>query len=313
MLTFSFVKRSWILGLLFLTTTFVNWNAFGEIEHTKLKGLSQFIRPEFQYLSPIAGFTLLKRGTLENLYRYGNEEDQNVRLVRSMFYSVDVVNFGPTTLPSNVCAHLTSAGIGALLNQLVSPRDELEKRLLQVIYKELELNSVAPGSSKYTKKERQLLRKSSKEFVATLMGAIQETITEEPKYPAHFPEHILLGLFWSKAKNDKNEFLNLFRQMPQILKDEKILTENQTEWLDSHYTLEDYSEKMKTLLAQNPDLRGASLAGDLELSTFLAHSYDIWENFLPPIVNYERTYLMLESGLEKKPREILLNRVVGSR
>ena len=284
----NILNKSCIVGIL-LTTTSI-FSAFGDIDHTKLKGLNQLIRPEFQYLSPVEGFTLLKTGTLENLYRYGNEEEHTVRLIKLMFHAVDSVNFVPTHLPSRITAHLTTAGIGALLNQFLSKEENLESRLSAVIYKDLGLD-VPPATSKHTGKNRQILKKSAREFVTELLGAQKETIGPEPKYPPHFPEKILLGFFWLKATNDKSEFLTLFQQIPQILKGEAFNPTEEASWLKDQHDLENYSDKLRKILEKDLGGRGAALVSDLELSTFLASSFDIWEKPLPRIVGYETTFV----------------------
>src|SRR4051812_27871134 len=105
--TFYEAKRSSIATLFLILGTFVNGTTtHADIDHTKLKGLSQLIRPEYQYLSPVHGFTLLKKGILENLYRYGNADEQTVRLIQTLFHAVDTVNFCTTRLPSNVSTYL---------------------------------------------------------------------------------------------------------------------------------------------------------------------------------------------------------------
>ncbi len=301
----TLVKQSRISH--FLLVILLNFNfivsAFADIDHTQMKGVNNLLRPEFQYLSPVEGFTLLKKGILENFYRYGNDEDQTVRLIRSLFHSVDGVNFNVTRLPSNVSTQLTSSSIGALLNQILTPKADLETRLSEVIYKEVELGEPAAGTSKYTKKERQILRKSAKLLAATLAGAIQESlgpesIAQQAKYPAHFPEQILLSFFWLKATNDRSEFLTLFQQIPQIFKDEKLseISAPESWWRKSQYTLQEHSDELKILGRVGSLInKGVHLNSNPELSVFLAYSYAIWENLLPPIIDYERAQVESEN------------------
>ena len=291
----SFLKKLGLVSLL-LTTT-LNYSVFGEIDSTKLKDLNELIRPEFQYLSPIEGFTLLKKGILENLYKYGNEEDQTIRLIRFVFHTVDSVSFNTTRLPSNIVSHLKTSGLGTVLNQILSDQGDLEGRLVQALLSELKLEVETPGTSQYTKKERQLLKKSTKEFAKILTGAIQETLGSEPKYPAHLPEQILLSAFWQKAENDKQEFLTLFHKIPIILKNETTISSSDEDpWLKSEYSLEEYSLEMANLLGRHAAERSLILASHSELSTFLAASYDTWEQLLPPIVSYDRAFITLEDG-----------------
>src|SRR4051812_41448140 len=94
--------------------------ALAEINFLKMKGISELLKPEFQYLSPIYGFSLLKKGTLKNYYYQGNPKDQTVGLIRSMFGAPqgDESHFGVTTIAKNAAKHFGTQTVGVILNRI---------------------------------------------------------------------------------------------------------------------------------------------------------------------------------------------------
>src|SRR3954454_16142642 len=103
-----------------LLTFFLSFTAFAEMDYRDLKGVHDQMSPEFEYLSPIYGFTLLGTKTLENMRFYGNygpkqegfgclenasrihallaqnndcPHDKTAELIQRLFPSQDGVNF----------------------------------------------------------------------------------------------------------------------------------------------------------------------------------------------------------------------------
>ncbi|MEO7161780.1 MAG: ankyrin repeat domain-containing protein [Bdellovibrionia bacterium] len=293
------VKRLLICSL-FLAPIHV----FADIDHTKLKGVHGLLRPSYQQLSPVYGFSLLKKGIIENLYKNGPDDDAVVKLIRSLFYTVDQANFGVSRLPSNLASRLDTKAIGAILAELATDPENLpestitgidgslESRLSSRIHQLLGLDEGSPIGKQLTRKERQIFRKKTREFVSVLLAAIQESSGSQRVYPLYFPEHVLLSFFWSKAKDEKEEFLELFKQAPHLLTDEGILLidnpEKRFAWIESNYSVQDYYKAVgKIKLGERiEESSPAEFLLNPELAAFVGYSFLVWENFLPTIVSY---------------------------
>jgi hypothetical protein len=66
------------------------------IPFTWIKGLYAVTKPECAYLSPINGL-VWSQGIVENMYRYGDDADATIRLIKELFYlQRDEVSFVPT-------------------------------------------------------------------------------------------------------------------------------------------------------------------------------------------------------------------------
>jgi hypothetical protein len=280
----------------FLVLFLIPLSSYADIDHTKLKGLHRLLDKNYQQLSPVYGFNLLKKGIIENLFRFGPSEDANVKLIRSMFHTVDEVNFGITRLPSNVATHLDTKAIGGLLAEL--SKDDatgLDARLIARIQQYLGLSESGSESTSLTKKEKQILRKKTREFVGILLAAIQESSGPARSYPRYFPEHILLSFFWAKASDNKSEFLDLFEQYPEYLtqKGNELLSDSdkRSDWEQKVYTPAEYYTLTKPYRSGAlPWKSGEDLISQSpEITAFLAYSYSVWDAFLPPLVSYETT------------------------
>src|SRR4051794_38098584 len=99
-----------VMGLV----TLVSSPSFAEIEYLQMKGVHALVKPEYEYLSPLQGFTLLKSGILKNMRFHGNYQqnparedrrddiagDSTSKLIQILFPSPDGVNFVPNQVPS---------------------------------------------------------------------------------------------------------------------------------------------------------------------------------------------------------------------
>ncbi len=117
-------------------------SSYAEIEYLKMKGVHDLIRPEYEYLSPIYGFTLLATKALENRRFYGNygpkkegfdclekasrihelliknndcPQDATAELIQRLFPSQDRVSFVPNQVDSDPVSHLNPSTIGKVL------------------------------------------------------------------------------------------------------------------------------------------------------------------------------------------------------
>jgi hypothetical protein len=284
----------------------VSINAHAEIDHRKLKGIHGMLRPEYQFLSPIYGFSVLKKGILENLYRYGPDEDKTVKLIKLIFHSIDRTSFGATCLPSNVATHLDTSAIGSLLRNSLHLAEgsvmlDHEPRFLSAVQNGIGLEENDSGMNRFKAKQKQILRKKSKEFVKILLGAFEETLGQDRKYPEHFVEHILLGLFWSKAKNEKSEFLQLLVEIPHAVNYENTdlpaSALHNSACVENDYESDDYKRAViRFEKSKSSDHFIACLLGDPELSAYLAYSYQIWGDYLPPVIDYGNVNFTLQDG-----------------
>jgi ankyrin repeat protein len=142
-------------------------------------------------------------------------------------------------------------------------------------------------------------------FFEALVESWQENQKKNSPYPAHFVEHSLLAYLWLK-QNNKEDFLDLYRNMQYVIKNEKsYLIQNlenirdesikntvraqQQKWLSKAYTLEDYESWKDDFQYQEPTAEQIEeLEEDPEFSSFLAHSYYFNDRILPPLLSYSQ-------------------------
>ena len=117
-----------------------------EISHYAMKGVHDLIAPQYEFLSPIYGYTLLGTKILQNLRFYGNYEppqeelygcldrksdigkllrknndcpqDATSKLIQRLFPSQDTVNFVANKIGSDSVSHLDSEILGKLLGRI---------------------------------------------------------------------------------------------------------------------------------------------------------------------------------------------------
>lgn len=139
-----------------------------------LKGVHEFISPEYDYLSPIYGFTLLGTKALENMRFYGNygpkkegvgclekatqihsvlvkskdcPQDKTSELLQRMFPSHDGANFVANQIGSDPVSHFGPELLGIVSKRLAMTQDsdlqdskkvvELKEELKNLLYQEL--------------------------------------------------------------------------------------------------------------------------------------------------------------------------------
>jgi len=96
-----------------------------EISFLELKGLYNGIKEDKKYLSPVHGFNWFKTGVVENMYRYGDEADATIKLIKELFYlQPDGVTFDITSLARKPAKYFTPRTIGKILNVIEKYKDK---------------------------------------------------------------------------------------------------------------------------------------------------------------------------------------------
>jgi hypothetical protein len=125
----------WGVLLTFFGLSHASW---AELDFTQLKGTHSIFDKNYEYLSPAYGFTYLRQGLLENLFRYGNKsreknrifegEDPTTSLIRELFHipAGDEGNLLPTGLKIKPAYYFKSSTIGKIFNTLVVQKGGLE-------------------------------------------------------------------------------------------------------------------------------------------------------------------------------------------
>jgi hypothetical protein len=153
---------------------------------------------------------------------------------------------------------------------------------------------VLPDTGKKPNPNNQSLaqkRKETENFVNSLLGTLIESLNDPSPYSKHVVGHALSAYFWKK-NNSREAFLELFQKVPHLLQDKfqflleedsKLDDEKRTakhEWLGDRFTKEDY------VRLREHTLDAKWLVADPEILAFLAQSYENYESFYPPQIDY---------------------------
>lgn len=286
--------------------------AAAEMSHLDLSGVSQVLVDAYEPLSPLHGFNLLRKGTLEHLHQAGNPEDHTVRLIRNLFQSVDG-NFAITGLKSNPVLVFDIGTVGKLLNFLnrmgthgvrrKSEAGALSDQLTEILWQEVS-KAVSIGSAlKENKQSRSPYTKEKiRTFAKTLLGSKMETLGPNPKYLPYFPEEVLLSFVWMKG-NHRADLLDLFQTVPTFMKDHALLvlgSATRDQWLHHAFSMQDYHDWKVQLARSAPKDIVQELISQPEKAAFLAYSYDLYEHDLPPLISYAKAKHSI-LGEEKYP------------
>src|SRR5579872_4805409 len=107
----------WCLLVSYITT-------HAEISFTDIKGMYNDIIDDKKHLSPVHGFNWYKTNIIENMYRYGNEHDATIQLIKELFHlEPDGVTFNITKAPLKPASYFTTATIGKILNYFETTKD----------------------------------------------------------------------------------------------------------------------------------------------------------------------------------------------
>ena len=101
-----------------------------EIPITQIKNLASVLKPEYEYLSPIHGAIFCHNNYIENLYRYGKEEDKTIKLTKKLFFvHHDNVTFDRTYLGTNIAAHFSPQDIGQIIAEIENFKNNLRSKI----------------------------------------------------------------------------------------------------------------------------------------------------------------------------------------
>ncbi|MFZ9595555.1 MAG: hypothetical protein ACO3A2_05700 [Bdellovibrionia bacterium] len=230
-----------------------------EIGFLEMKGVHQYIRPQFEYLSPVYGFVFLKSGALRNLRFYGNytvpealgekvaARDATALLLQLLFPSPDGTTLVPSQVPSQAVTHFSSKTIGKLLSFAMRVRvdpwahsdEQWESDLVDLLMKDfseeeesdqtdllffpvtLTAAEVMDDAAKMetVKKQRNWKKKHFKRFASAWIGAIYESLLQAPAHYAPYTPEHALLSFFWLRGTSKRDFLSLFKHMDSALSD----------------------------------------------------------------------------------------------
>jgi len=164
---------------------------FAELSHLELKGVHEWINPEYSFLSPINGSLLIGTDTLAHRRFYGNygpkksgfdcmenasrihqilverddcPQDYTAELIQRLFPSQDGANFVANQVESDPVSHLKPGTIGSVLAKLTEVQDRDLEDPVQEERLKLSLMKLFMGSFD----ERQYLKVSRKELYQRL-------------------------------------------------------------------------------------------------------------------------------------------------
>lgn len=126
----NIMKKSYFLLMLFISAY-----TKPEIAFTQLQGLYNPIPENKKHCSPLHGFNWWHEGIIENLYRFGSESADTIKLIHEMFYlQPDNITFDVTTLPRKVAKYFKPSTYGkiiALLDKYKKPLSTAEQQTLK--------------------------------------------------------------------------------------------------------------------------------------------------------------------------------------
>jgi len=151
----NFTKNSLLLIIVF-TFSFSN-TFYAEIAFTEIKGLSSTVKLDEMDYNPLNGLVWWHAGIMENLYRYGDDKDATVKLVKELFYlQRDEITFDITSLNRKPARYFKATTIGKIIKKLrelllespLKPESvtAAKKELLQSIQDDIDLSALIKKS-----------------------------------------------------------------------------------------------------------------------------------------------------------------------
>ncbi|MEO5970663.1 MAG: hypothetical protein ABIQ95_12105 [Bdellovibrionia bacterium] len=222
-----------------------------ELNYQDMKGVHDLINPDYDYLSPIYGFTLLSNKTLENMRFYGNfgpkragfgcleknlrvnhilagkndcPQDATSELIQRLFPSPDGVHFEANELDSDPVSHLKPQTIGRLLERISLLRDselsDVEKaKQLGNDMKDILSEGLNPLS--YFEKMRSRLKKQQRARGRTPEEK-RRIETEIAAMKEHLKKYNLHGASARKGSGKEKDFEELSNLLLSALKEASI-------------------------------------------------------------------------------------------
>ena len=128
-------------------------------------------------------------------------------------------------------------------------------------------------------------------FVKLMVGAFEESLSNNPKYLPFTVQNILLAMLWKKVAIKKDFILYFAKLDPSIFKDSSLLVDGsptQHTWLEEQYDKKSYQSIAPLLksIEDEPDLtkRFTLLRNNFELLIASWYSYDVFTSVFPPQV-----------------------------
>lgn len=128
-------------------------------------------------------------------------------------------------------------------------------------------------------------------FVKLMVGAFEESLSNNPKYLPFTLQNILLAMLWKKAATKKDFILYFAKLDHSLFNDSSLLVDNsptQQAWLEQQYDKKSYQSIAPVLksIENAPDLveRLNFLRNNFELLIASWYSYDVFTSVFPPQV-----------------------------
>ncbi len=103
----------------YLVTFFCVLQLKAELSFIDIKGIHALISPSKEYVSPLNGLIWWNNNMVQNLYRYGNETQTTIQLIKNMFHlQYDGITFGTTVLPRNAAYYFKPSTIAVIITHL---------------------------------------------------------------------------------------------------------------------------------------------------------------------------------------------------
>jgi hypothetical protein len=259
------MKNTFYNIILFLITTCAAISSLhATIPFTWIKGLYAVTKPEFNYLSPINGLVWYEQGIVENMYRYGDDNDATIKLVKELFYlQRDNISFVPTIRADKPASFFTPIIIGKIMAVIESYRvqPKYDDKELITTLKSL-MNNAINQAQKIKDAQAEMLqitdeRKEQLQRQNTLQTKINNINKQSKKKAGELQAELL-------TKN-KQAVAVIGKKIKEAKGNAALIESFKTQAQDIHATIRTLEEQSKQTIIITPEQEAELNSLDIEL------------------------------------------------
>lgn len=152
-----------------------------ELSFTAINYLHRIINDKFDHLSILVGFNWWRTHVIENMYRFGSDDDATIQLIKELFHlQFDDITFDVTELGNKPAKYFDGIIVGIIVGilemyQEINVADfkqkDFEQQLSAVLKKHFDPEHIAAQAQKYIeelKKKKDKLKKEIEQIVSQL-------------------------------------------------------------------------------------------------------------------------------------------------
>ena len=171
-------------------------------------GLYNALVPQFNYLSPLHGFNWWNNKIIENMYRYGNNNDATIKLIKLLFY-LDQTGTGFHISERNPVKAFDAEFNGKLLKLIVEAQQTIDTPETQELLKKSIKAFFESGKLKAREDKKDPVGNKLPQLI---VDSLLEQQGSNRKY-IHYTTHLALLTFLSNKVQIKNEYDAFFDEI----------------------------------------------------------------------------------------------------